>query len=59
MNITIPENATNGDMILSLFPNSDIVQKPNGDYMIRSSLTGYALFFDHDWWNAPYQINTN
>ena len=43
--ITIPDNATNGDVIKALFPNGvpkDVI---------------WTLSFDKclDWWNAPYK----
>ena len=35
----IPDNATNGDVIMTLFPNEH----------------DFETDFDEHWWNAPYQ----
>lgn len=47
----IPDNATNGDMIISLYPNHK--------YTIQNSRVittiGVASSFDEEWWNSPYQ----
>ena len=47
----IPKNATNGDMIISLYPNLKYYVK--GDRMMTT--IGVASSFDLDWWNAPYR----
>lgn len=40
--LTVPDNPTNGDIIMALFPNR---AEFNG---------GEGSFFLKDWWNAPY-----
>ena len=47
----IPENATNGDMQISLYPNLKYTIQ-NGRVV---TTIGVASSFDVDWWNAPYQ----
>ncbi len=47
----IPKNATNGDMIISLYPN--LKYYVNGDRMMTT--IGVASSFDLEWWNAPYR----
>ena len=37
----LPDNPTNGDMIMAMFPNE-------GDFKTD---------FDADWWNVPYEWN--
>lgn len=46
-----PTNATNGDMIISLYPNLKYYVK--GDRMMTT--IGVASSFDLEWWNAPYR----
>lgn len=41
--IIIPEGATNGDMMAVVFPDKSTF---NG---------GEGLYFNKDWWNAPYR----
>ena len=40
----IPDNATNGDVIMAMFPNVDFVTDVFGGFN-----------FPKWWWNAPYQ----
>lgn len=47
----IPKNATNGDMIISLYSNLKYYVK--GDRVMTT--IGVASSFDLDWWNAPYR----
>ena len=37
--IPIPDNATNGDVVMTMFPNEQ----------------DFETDFDWDWWNEPYQ----
>lgn len=57
--ISIPEGATNGDMIKALFPNCEQKENIHNGY--------FEMYFDGDfgnpsymrvreyWWNAPYK----
>ena len=45
----IPDNATNGEVIMALFPNERI-----GYCEDCTDLGDIATFYDN-WWNAPYQ----
>ena len=61
MNINIPDNATNGDVIKALFPNweyKDSAVKIGYDYnhYIDCYVTKtWVVSFDKYWWNAPYK----
>ena len=46
----IPDNATNGDVIISLYPNLEYTVQND-----RVKKIGVANSFDTDWWNEPYQ----
>lgn len=55
--IPIPEGATNGDMIKTMFPNARFGMEYT--YMVCVKLPYHSehdtgLLFDKDWWNAPY-----
>ena len=46
--ITIPDNATNGDVIKALFkPNH--VERTDDDVIVEE------YTFNKEWWNSPYQ----
>ncbi len=49
--IQIPDNATNGDMIIEVFPELKYTIQ-NGRVV---TTIGIASSFDLDWWNAPYK----
>lgn len=51
--ITIPENATNGDMIIKVFPKLRYTIQ-NGRIV---TTIGLASSFDKDWWNSPYKAD--
>lgn len=53
ININIPENATNGEALCSLFPNIRYIVGDNYSRIITT--IGVASSFDKDWWNAPYK----
>lgn len=59
--LTIPDNPTNGDMIKTLFPNSEKHNGENGIYLFilksyeGNLKSGFTLWFPEDWWNAPYK----
>lgn len=48
----IPDNATNGDVIKALFPNSDIEEHRTYMKIVEGD---YLLPCAYQWWNAPYQ----
>ena len=50
--IVLPEDATNGDMIKALFPNGSQV-KGASIYVMNDNKSN--VFYDFDWWNAPYK----
>ena len=47
----IPDNATNGDVLISLYPNLKYTIQ-NGRVV---TTIGVASSFDLDWWNAKYK----
>lgn len=59
--VEIPYNATNGDMIKTMFPNVEI-KGTSGFGKITSIAVGIGLgtsYFSLDWWNAPYKEEVN
>lgn len=51
--IEIPNNATNGDVIMALF-DIEIVDDFAFSYGIKINNSNYVQF-NKDWWNAPYK----
>ena len=51
--IEIPNGATNGDMIKTMFPNIEI-EGIGGEIKCIAAKNG-ASYFALDWWNAPYK----
>jgi len=58
--IEIPDNATNGDMIMAMFPSWEIdMDDAEEEYPIVTCWIDRANIiwtsFDLTWWNAPYK----
>ena len=52
--IAIPTDATNGDVVKMLFPNSELHKESN--YVLLNICKGvYLEDRNADWWNAPYK----
>lgn len=52
--IKIPDNATNGDMILKVFPDAKGIKSRDSKF-ITYTLGGFVFTsVDMDWWKAPY-----
>ena len=51
--IEIPNGATNGDMIKTMFPNIEI-EGIGGEIKCIAAQNGTS-YFALDWWNAPYK----
>ena len=57
---SIPDNATNGDIVKTMFPNieANIIKTDTGGYIEVKYLDTTdecdATAFRKDWWNAPY-----
>ena len=51
--IRIPNNATNGEILCSIFPNMHYTLSEKTPRVITT--IGVASSFDIDWWNAPYK----
>ena len=53
--IEIPNGATNGDMIKTMFPNIEI-EGIGGEIKCIAVQIGFGTsYFALDWWNAPYK----
>ena len=57
--ITVPEGATNGDMIKAMFPNADItineIWGTNGTVFVIFDNSNRVISLDLKWWNSPYR----
>lgn len=51
--VTIPADATNGDVLCMLFPNMHYTLSEKTPRVVTT--IGIASTFDIDWWNAPYK----
>ena len=49
--IELSENATNGDMIMAMFPNASVTEISGGATIVVS----HTYKFNSTWWNAPYE----
>ena len=60
--IVIGKNATNGDIIKALFPNSEYFEE-EFNVIVRSYIHWYErdtdVIFDYGWWYSPYKYNVN
>lgn len=59
MNINIPNNATNGDVIKALFGEPAREEKTGVLYKFqyRNGKPYFSTFYDWEWWNAPYKLD--
>lgn len=54
--IEIPDNATNGDVIMAMFPNAKWwVNEDNEVFTDMPWKPEKCVYFDLDWWNTPYK----
>lgn len=56
----LPKDATNGDMIKSMFPDSHIVFGKEYGYhyvYVRADCEGSSWKIREEWWNAPYKAD--
>jgi hypothetical protein len=54
----IPDGVTNGEMMLSIFPNIKIITQysnPFGDMFMLFAINNEDCQVSLDWWNAPYK----
>ena len=56
----IPDNATNGDVLMAMFPNIDFTEMAitvHATTKVTSNGVKGSISYDFwkDWWNAPYQ----
>ena len=52
--ITVPDGATNGQMIRTMFPDAKIVRGYK-EYILVTFLGNISMSFNMDWWNSPYR----
>ena len=52
--IEIPEGATNGQMIRTMFPDAKIVSGYK-EYMLVTFSGNISMTFNMDWWISPYR----
>lgn len=54
--IVIPDNVTNGDMILTMFDTATVYEiDEENDYITICIDNNFYQKFRYSWWNAPYQ----
>jgi hypothetical protein len=51
--IPIPDNATNGEILCSIFPDMHYTLSEKTPRVVTT--IGVASSFDIDWWNSPYK----
>lgn len=54
----LPDNPTNGDMIMAVFPNAEIKihEQWDGQNIVTVRMNGVQIVVNSlDWWNAPYR----
>ena len=57
--IEIPNNATNGDVIRTLFPHIRwFVNEDNEVFTDHKTINQRFVSFNADWWNAPYKMES-
>lgn len=54
----IPDNATNGDVIKVVFPNTESRLDENTGIMLVKWVDGTVKTFKENWWNAPYRAES-
>lgn len=47
----LPDNPTNGDMIMAVFPNASITEIGGGSTIVVAN----DYKFNSTWWNTPYR----
>lgn len=53
--VTIPDGATNGDVIMTMFPNAKELFTNGFERGIRPKGQSWVIWFNLDWWNEPYK----
>ena len=56
--LTIPDNPTNGQMLMALFPDIEIITTlvdPLGNEHILICLNHIDIQMSLEWWNSPYK----
>lgn len=51
--ISLPDNATNGDVIKAIFPDCERESRLNEECI---EVMGAYRVVDRSWWNAPYKV---
>ena len=58
--IPIPEGATNGKMLLAMFPNIKIHKHNKTDLcdaFMQVDIGDYSIYVPLDWWEVPFSFN--
>lgn len=53
--VIIPPNATNGDLLMALFPQWNLREEIGFEYKLFGEEHKFEGLVDEDWWNAPYK----
>ena len=53
--VVIPDYATNGEVIASMFPNIEIEYRD--DVVDVYGLSSFSVTFKQDWWDTPYDCS--
>lgn len=57
----LPKEATNGDMIKTMFPDVEIEENPAhkkcGCFYLKFKGNTCTMVTDYNWWNAPYKAD--
>lgn len=54
----LPQNLTNGDVIKAMFPKAFFDDYVNQWDEVESVVMDNEIYFDIDWWNAPYKTES-
>lgn len=49
----VPDNATNGDIIMAMFPNTTVEYLEYSNYICIANGIGFKI--NRSWWNALYK----
>lgn len=59
MKVEIPDNATNGEAFMTLFPSSTADLLGIDDICVIDKETGNLIVIAHEWWwNTPYKTES-
>lgn len=56
--INIPDNATNGEVLLKMFPPS-VYFGDNEKHLVLLTKDCELTCLNNEWWNAPYKVESD